>query len=79
MVITLANFNSSGKVPLSKEELIRYVSGLIYVFPSSTAVLQRFNCFTNFIFTNIWDEHTFHCVINIIQSINMTLNLLSNK
>ena len=27
--ITLANFNSSGKVPLSKEELMRYVSGLI--------------------------------------------------
>ena len=27
--ITLANFYSSGKVPLSKKELMRYVSGLI--------------------------------------------------
>ena len=27
--ITLANFNSSGKVPLLKEELMTYVSGLI--------------------------------------------------
>ena len=26
---TFANFYSSGKVPLSKEELMRYVSGLI--------------------------------------------------
>ena len=43
---------------------------------TSTAVLQRFKNFSNCIFRNIWNEHTFHCRFKIIKRINMALIFL---